>query len=131
MATRLILHGRTYQCSPPEVEYSSEPLGLPLQGIAQPDPNFTDGPWGLRYRRMDRALPELHWRTMPELKALLGQDEAWFAQKVRDGELDAAMVRGSSIPLFRVLDRAAIVREALIKPLPQTKRPKRERWDKE
>jgi hypothetical protein len=46
--------------------------------------------------------------------------------------LDAAVVRGSSIPLFRILDRAAIVAEALVKTPEKNKktRPARERWDK-
>jgi len=131
MATRLIYQGRSYDFGKGP-ELSSEPLPLPLQGVVPLDPNYVDGPWGIRYRKIDRALPQLHWLTMPELMKLLGQNEAWIAGKVRDGELDAAVVRGSSIPLFRILDRAAIVAEALVKTPEKSKktRPARERWDK-
>lgn len=139
MATRLFLNGQIAWSSQREHEPRFiEPLPDPIGYVGFPkDPNFVDGPWDLRYRRIDKALETDYWLTMSELRQVTGKNEAWVARKVQDGELDAAMVRGTSVPLFRILDRAAVVREALIeerkppKPgsLENKARSKKDRWD--
>jgi hypothetical protein len=69
---------------------------------------------------------------MPEALRLLSVKEPWIAARVRSGQIDAAMVRGSTIPLFRLRDKAAIVREALLDRPPAIEGPRRKtRWDKE
>lgn len=68
---------------------------------------------------------------MPQMRKLLGQTEGWIAMKVRDGAIEAAMVYGSQIPLFRILDRALVLREAIMEPLPkapQNRRKNKEKW---
>jgi hypothetical protein len=85
---------------------------------------------------IDRKLEHEHWLTMPEILELTKRKEAWVVEQVKEGKLDTAMVKGSSIPLFRILDRAAIIRETILEAPPKEraelkpKRPSR-RWDNE
>ncbi|TXH57454.1 MAG: hypothetical protein E6Q97_04435 [Desulfurellales bacterium] len=139
MTTRLILNGRVYEYGAKAPKYSTEELDPPLGYINPPQSDYFDGPWKLRYRLMDRRNPVEDWLTMPELKALTQRPESWIAMKVVDGAIDAAMVRGSGIPIFRIRNRSEIVREALIAtpakkteipPTRGAKRSEKERWDK-
>lgn len=132
MSTRLILNGRVYTYGDREPRYSSEQLEAPLGYINPPQSDYVDGPWKLRYRLMDRANPPQDWLTMPDLKELTRRDETWIAMKVVDGAVDAAMVRGSGIPLFRIRNRTEIV-HALITTqaaVGNTKKINKDRWDK-
>lgn len=139
MATRLFLNGQIAWSSQREPEPQFvEQLPDPIGHVGFPkDPNFVDGPWDLRYRLIDKALDSDYWLSMPDLRKVTGRTEAWVVRKVQDGELDAAMVRNTSVPLFRILDRGAVVREALIeerKPIKpgapgMKERPARDRWD--
>lgn len=81
-----------------------------------------DGPWKLRYRLIDNK-NGLEWLTMPELQELLHQNEVWVAAKVVEGAIDAAMVRGSGIPIFRIRNRAEVIREAIVAPVQPQRRP--------
>ncbi len=74
-----------------------------------------DGPWKLRYRLIDNK-NGLEWLTMPEIQDLLHQNETWVAMKVVEGAIDAAMVRGSGIPIFRIRNRPQVIREAIVAP---------------
>lgn len=132
MGTRLILNGRVYDYGDREPQYSTEQLEAPLGYINPPQNDYVDGPWRLRYRLMDRANPPEEWITMPDLQELTRQSETWIAMKVMDGALDAAMVRGSGIPLFRVRDRTAIVHTLITTPAATGVRKveNKNRWDK-
>jgi len=135
MPSALIINGRRYVDIRTK-ELSTEELPHPIGYLSVRDPNWTDGPWKLRYRHIDRKLEHEHWLTMPEILELTKRKEPWVVQQVRDGKLDTAMVKGSTIPLFRILDRAGIIRETILETPPKEKeelklkRPSR-RWDKE
>ncbi len=120
MSSTLIINGRRYSDVRTR-ELSTEELPHPLGYLSARDPNWTDGPWKLRYRHIDRKLEHEHWLTMPELLELTKRKEPWVVQQVRDGKLDTAMVRGSTIPLFRNLDRAVIIRETILETPPKEK----------
>lgn len=121
MSTRLILNGRVYEFGDRQKPYSSEQLEPPLGYINPPQDSYVDGPWKLRYRLIDNK-SGLEWLTMPELQELLHQNEVWVATKVVEGAIDAAMVRGSGIPIFRIRDRLGVIREAIVAPVEPAKR---------
>lgn len=122
MSTRLIINGRVYEFGDRTKPYSSEQLEPPLGYINPPQSSYVDGPWKLRYRLIDNK-SDLEWLTMPEMLDLLHQNEAWVAMKVVEGTIDAAMVRGSGIPIFRIRNRAQVIREAIVAPPVQVRRP--------
>ena len=134
MGTRLILNGRVYSYGEREPQYSSEFLDHPLGYVNPPQSEYNDGPYKLRYRLMDRKNPENEWLTMPEMLELTRRSETWVATQVVQGAVDAAMVRGSGIPLFRIRDRTVILQGLLDAPAvrsPEAKRPlNKDRWDK-
>lgn len=132
MASTLIINGRRYT-SGGERSPSSEVLQPPLGYTRIRDPNWEDGPWKLRYRLFDKAHEHENWMTMPDLKQLVQRDEAWVIEMVRTGKLDAGMKRGSGIPLFRILDRGAVIRETILEAAPRVEmgsRKTKDRWDK-
>jgi hypothetical protein len=132
MGSFLIINGQRYGY-PGDKSLSTEEIGHPIGYTSIRDPNWVDGPWKLRYRLFDMAREHEHWLSMPELKELTHRDENWVASQVRIGKMDAGMVRGSSIPLFRILDRAGIIRETVLERpvvLPEHNRKKSDRWDK-
>jgi len=132
MSSRMFVNGRVYEFSRGDPPLAAEEFPQPFGRIWLEDPNYKDGPWDLRYRLLDRALESDGWLTMPEALRLLSVKEPWIAARVRSGQIDAAMVRGSTIPLFRLRDKAAIVREALLDRPPAIEGPRRKaRWDKE
>jgi hypothetical protein len=130
----MFLGGRLYDFSRDRAPRpSDEPLEDPIGYVTFRDPNWFDGPWDLRYRMIDRALDSDHWLTMPELRKLVVQSEKWVVDRVVAGDIQAAMVRGSKIPLFRILDPAKVVREVFLetpKRPPTQARPARDRWDR-
>lgn len=121
MSTRLILNGRVYEFGERTKPYSTEELEPPLGYINPPQDSYVDGPWKLRYRLIDNK-NGLEWLTMPEMQELLHQNEVWVAMKVVEGAIDAAMVRGSGIPIFRIRNRQQIIREAIVAPPPVPKK---------
>jgi hypothetical protein len=129
----MFLNGRVYQFGKSDPPLAAEDFPQPFGRIWLEDPNYKDGPWDLRYRLLDKALSSDGWLTMPEVLRLLSVKEPWVTARVRSGQIDAAMVRGSTIPLFRMRDRAAIVREAILdRPAEPANAPRRKnRWDKE
>jgi len=130
----MFLNGRVYEFGKEGPLPAGEDFPQPFGRIHLEDPNYRDGPWDLRYRLLDKAHESDGWLTMPEAQKLLSVKEPWIAARVRKGQIDAALVRGSTIPLFRLRDKAAIVRDAILdKPVaPVTKsRPEKSRWDKE
>jgi hypothetical protein len=131
-STRLILNGRVYTYGDREVLYSTEQLEAPLGYINPPQNDYVDGPWKLRYRLMDKANPPQDWLTMPEMLELTRQQETWIAMKVVEGAVDAAMVRGSGIPLFRIRNRTEIVHALITTPAATgvKKVENKNRWDK-
>jgi hypothetical protein len=131
-STRLILNGRVYTYGDREVPYSTEQLEAPLGYINPPQNDYVDGPWKLRYRLMDKANPPQDWLTMPEMLELTRQQETWIAMKVVEGAVDAAMVRGSGIPLFRIRNRTEIVHALITTPAATgvKKVENKNRWDK-
>jgi len=133
MASTLILNGYRYTTGGAP-SFSTEVLDHPLGHVTPRDPNWRDGPWKLRYRLIDQAMPHENWMTMLELLRLVRQDEPWVVLGVHDGKLDTAMVRGSTVPLFRILDRAAVIRETILEapPVERSKinRKQVDRWDK-
>lgn len=133
MSTRVFLNGRVYEYGREGPPLSGEDFAQPFGRVRLEDPNYMDGPWQLRYRLIDRTLDSDEWLTMPEATRLLSVKEPWIIQRVTTGQIDAVMVRGSSIPLFRFKDKGAVVREAILdRPVEKSSiRPKRERWDKE
>lgn len=131
MSSRLIINGRPV--------WSNEPRGkriqndeTPFQPIGYLDLNpanrdFVDGPYKLRYRLVDAAVPPDEWLTFPQLQSLLGCTDRQLKEMVSTNILEVAMVRGSGIPLFRVVQRAkALAMYAIQAP----KREKKVRWDK-
>lgn len=132
MGTRLFLNGRVYSYSDHEPQYSSEVLDAPLGYINPPQSEYFDGPYKLRYRLMDHKNPENEWLTMPEILELTKRTEVWIANQVVHGAVDAAMVRGSGIPLFRIRNRTAILQGLLDAPVDkETVRPvNKNRWNK-
>jgi hypothetical protein len=131
MTSRLIVNGVPYTFDrhrPLADEYFPQPIGY----IHPQTKSFYDGPWGLRYRVIGRHVNLDDWLDMPTMKQLLGRDEKWIAAEVRAGLIDAAVVEGSQIPMFRVADRETILRKAIIAqepaPKPTGHRPKKERW---
>ncbi len=131
-STRLILNGRVYTYGDREIPYSTEQLEAPLGYINPPQNDYVDGPWKLRYRLMDKANPPQDWLTMPEMLELTRQNETWVAMKVVTGAVDAAMVRGSGIPLFRIRNRTEIVHALITTPAATgaKKVENKNRWDK-
>jgi len=131
MTSKLFLNGRVHTYGAPRVEESREHLPHPIGYVGLPSRSFEDGPWELRYRRIGEHVRTEEWLEMPQMRKLLGQTEGWIAMKVRDGAIEAAMVYGSQIPLFRILDRALVLREAIMEPLPkapQNRRKNKEKW---
>lgn len=73
---------------------------------------------------------------MLSLRKLVQETEEWVAGQVQDGGLDAAMVRGSSVPLFRILDTKKVLKESSFLPKDKTTknapaRSKKDQWDRE
>lgn len=117
MSSTIIVNGRRYT-SGAGAPLSNEILQAPIGVLGLPDPNFVDGPWDLRYRLVDSAQEELRWMTMPDVKRLIRKPESWIIEQVRKGRIDCGMVRGSTVPLFRFLDRVGIIRDTLVETPP-------------
>ena len=70
---------------------------------------------------------------MPTLRKLVRETEEWVTGQVQDGAIDAAMVRGSTVPLFRIRDPKKVLAESTFAPQ-KTKtavKAKKEKWDRE
>lgn len=133
MSTRVFLNGRVFSYGIDAPPLGNAEFPQPFGVIHMPDPNYTDGAWGLRYRVIERANDSDQWMTMPEVTKLLHVKDQWVVAKVHKGQVDAAMIRGSTIPLFRLRDKASIVNEAILDRAPEkvSQRPKKDRWDRE
>ena len=132
MASTLIINGRRFTAGGDRT-LSTEVLQPPLGYTRIRDPNWEDGPYKLRYRLFDKAHEHENWMTMPDLKQLVQRDEAWVIEMVKTGKLYAGMKRGSGIPLFRILDRGAVIRETILEAAPRVEmgsRKTKDRWDK-
>lgn len=113
-------------------------LGTPaFLGKLRENDSFVDGPWGIRYRKIQKAHPDERWMDMPTLRKLVRETEEWVTGQVQDGAIDAAMVRGSTVPLFRIRDPKKVLAESSFadqKPKTFVKSPeknKKEKWDRE
>lgn len=109
-------------------------LGTPaFLGKPRENDSFVDGPWNIRYRKIQKAHPDEHWMDMPTLRKLVRETEEWVTGQVQDGAIDAAMVRGSTVPLFRIRDPKKVLAESTFAPQ-KTKtavKAKKEKWDRE
>lgn len=131
MSSRLIINGRPV--------WSNSPRGRTIQNDAEPfqpigyldlnpvNRDFVDGPYKLRYRFIDVANPPDEWLTFPQLQSLLGCTDRQLKEMVSFSVIDPAMVRGSGIPLFRVVQRAKAMAMYSVQ---APKREKKVRWDK-
>jgi len=111
-------------------------LNAPVLGYPRTQDDFVDGPWGIRYRKIDKAHKEENWMDMLSLRKLVQETEEWVAGQVQDGGLDAAMVRGSSVPLFRIRDPKKVLKESSFLSKDKTSksapaRSKKDQWDRE
>jgi len=113
MATRVFLHGR--QVYGPRVSDSGitksdwETLNQPPYGFTQlPDPGYVDGPFNLRFPKIDNVHPESHWLPLVDICKLLGKKPEEVADYARSGQVGIAVVRGTSVWLFRVRDAAIL-----------------------
>lgn len=142
MPTVVRLRGRTVVYGTPGSRVSQIPLqdvdilNAPVLGYPRTQDDFVDGPWGIRYRKIDKVRKEDHWMDMLSLRKLVQETEEWVAGQVQDGGLDAAMVRGSSVPLFRILDTKKVLKESSFLPKDKTTknapaRSKKDQWDRE
>ena len=111
-------------------------LNAPVLGYPRTQDDFVDGPWGIRYRKIDKVRKEDHWMDMLSLRKLVQETEEWVAEQVQDGGLDAAMVRGSTVPLFRILDSKKVLKESNFLAKDKTSKgsptkSKKDQWDRE
>ena len=83
----------------------------------KPPVDYWDGPCNLRYRVIDNVGPG--WVTHPDLLKISGRDNEWITDQVVDGKLDAAVRRGSKVPLFRVKEPRVLIKEAAPLPKPE------------
>lgn len=97
----------------------------------KPPVDYWDGPCNLRYRVIDNVGPG--WVTHPDLLKVSGQTNEWITDMVVDGKLDAAVRRGSKVPLFRVKEPRILIKE-VAPPKPeerkQTKNTQHKDWHK-
>lgn len=114
MTTRLAINGRVYTVTADGPVLSSEHLPHPVGYITLPNKDYTDGPWGLRYRMIGLHAKTDDWSDMPTLCQALGVTESWVVANVKTAKIACAMFEGSVIPMFRVLDREAIVKSAIL-----------------
>lgn len=61
------------------------------------------------------------WIALPDLLRISKQNIQWIVNQVIDGKLDAAMARGSTIPLLRVREPKILAAAAQPVPPPVTK----------
>jgi len=115
-----------------DVDILNTPVFL---GKPRENDSFVDGPWGIRYRKIQKAHPEDHWMDMLTLRKLVRETEEWVTGQVQDGAIDAAMVRGSTVPLFRIRDPKKVLAESAFAPQKTVKKTpdktKKEKWDRE
>lgn len=125
MTTRLTINGRTYTVTSDGPVLSNEHLPHPIGYVSLPNKDYTDGPWGLRYRTIGQHAKTSDWSDMPTLCQALGVTETWVIANVKTGKISCAMFEGSQIPMFRVLDREAIVKSAILERIDVPKTAKR------
>ena len=86
----------------------------------KPPTDFWDGPCNLRYKVIDNVGPD--WVTLPDLLKVSGRDNDWVTEQVVYGKLDAAVRRGSKVPLFRVKEPRVLIKEASLPPKPEERK---------
>jgi hypothetical protein len=85
----------------------------------KPPTDYWDGPCNLRYRVIDNVGPD--WVTHSDLLKVSGQTNEWITDMVVDGKLDAAVRRGSKVPLFRVKEPGILMKE-VSRPKPEDRK---------
>ena len=131
MPSKLIINGREYVSGyvQPYESYSvqaSEALEAVPRYPSKPPQDFWDGPCNLRYRVIDNVGDERF--TLADLMKVSGQNKDWVTDQVVDGTLDAAVRRGTEVPLFRVKKPAVLVKDS--KPQVVSKPAKNNGWHK-
>lgn len=131
MSSRLIINGRPVWSNNPRgrrIQNDEEPFQpIGYLDLAPANRDFIDGPYRLRYRSLDSANPPDEWLTFPQLQSLVGCTDKQIKEMVTSGLVDAAMVKGSGIPLFRIIQRAKVLAMYAIQ---APKKEKKVRWDK-
>lgn len=104
MSTRVFVKGRTWAVGRPAAPLSRDLLPVPVQGATPWDGDVWAGPFGLSYRRIDKANFEEGWIDAATFGEWLKLPQSAVAAAARAGVLDCAVERGSQLPLFRVTD---------------------------
>lgn len=108
----------------------SEHLPHPVGYINLPNKDFTDGPWGLRYRTIGQHAKTQDWYDMPTICDALSVSDDWIVNHVKRGKIACAMFEGSDVPMFRILDRSEIIRQAIMEPPVPASKPNRKKATK-
>jgi hypothetical protein len=86
----------------------------------KPPTDYWDGPCNLRYRVIDNVGPD--WVTHSDLIKVSGRNNEWITDQVVDGKLEAAVRRGSKVPLFRVKEPRVLIKDAAPPPKPEERK---------